>query len=307
MFLLVVLVFFAVFTLVFALSKKTKDNVIYQRLKDMVDKGQKPDSRKAELSRSLTERLVAPFIAKLAIMLANTFPQERFQRLNTILEKAGYSWNISAGEWLAVKWVIRVTSGLIFVFIGSWINLSFARIIFMGILAAVTSGLLMDLNLKQKINLRKKSIIKELPDVLDLLTISIEAGLGFDGAMGKVVEKGKGNLANEFNRVLKEMEIGMSRQEALKELALRLEIDEIRSFANSIIQADQLGLGVGKVLRSQGQQVRQSRKQVAEETAMKAPIKMLFPLVFFIFPTIFLVLLGPAAIQLLKLFSSGVF
>lgn len=141
---------------------------------------------------------------------------------------------------------------------------------------------------------------KELPDVLDLLTVSVESGLGFDAALQKVVRKTKGPLSNEFNKTLQEIKMGKARRDALRDLANRTGVEDLSTFIGAIIQADQLGVSIGNVLRIQSKQMRQIRKQRIEEKAMKAPIKMLLPMVFFIFPTLFLVLLGPAAIQLIE-------
>jgi tight adherence protein C len=157
--------------------------------------------------------------------------------------------------------------------------------------------------LHNRIKQRQLQIINSLPDILDLLTVSVEAGLGFDGALQKVTEKTKGLLAMEFNRLLQEIRMGKSRRDALRDLAERIRVEELSALVSSIIQADQLGVSIGNVLRLQSAQIRLQRRQRAEEKAMKAPIKMLIPLVLFIFPTIFLVLLGPAAIEMYTILS----
>ena len=157
--------------------------------------------------------------------------------------------------------------------------------------------------LKSKWNGRRKAVIKNLPDALDLLTVSVEAGLSFDGALVKVVEKSDNVLANEFKKVISETQMGKSRREALRDMSERLNVEELSTFINSLIQADTLGVSISKVLRIQSQQMRQKKRQMIEEKAMKAPVKMLIPMVLFIFPTIFIVLLGPAAIQIMEVFS----
>ncbi len=151
--------------------------------------------------------------------------------------------------------------------------------------------------LKSKITQRVKQIQKTLPDAIDLLVVSVEAGLGFDMAMGKVVEKTRGALADEFGRALEEMRLGYQRAQALKNITKRVRNDDLDSFISAIIQADQLGTSIGQVLRIQSEQMRVKRKQRIEEAAMKAPIKMLFPMVLFIFPTIFIIILGPIVIK----------
>ena len=160
------------------------------------------------------------------------------------------------------------------------------------------------LYLKQLIQERQHEIEKSLPDVIDLLTVSIEAGLSFDGAMSKLAEKMSGVLVSEFSIVLKEMKMGISKRDALKSMIERVPVANLITFVGAIIQADQLGVSIGNVLRIQSNIMRQKRRQRASELAMKAPIKMLFPMVFFILPTIFIVLLGPVVIQIMQAFSS---
>jgi tight adherence protein C len=153
--------------------------------------------------------------------------------------------------------------------------------------------------LSRKIKARRKEIQLALADVIDLLTISVEAGLGFDPAMQRVVEKWQNALTQEFGRMLSEMRIGKSRREAMKEMTKRCNVDDLNVFISSIIQADQLGVSITQVLRVQSQQMRMRRRQRAEEQAHKAPIKMLFPMVFLIFPALYIVILGPAVPQIM--------
>ena len=157
--------------------------------------------------------------------------------------------------------------------------------------------------LGRKAKARHHSMERDLPDVLDLLTVSVEAGLAFDGALNKLSEKMKGALVDEFSRLLNEMRIGIPRRAALTALANRCNTPDISVFATSLLQADQLGVSVSNVLRIQSAAMREKRKQRAQEAAMKAPIKMLLPLILFIFPTIFVILLGPAMIQIIETFG----
>lgn len=151
-----------------------------------------------------------------------------------------------------------------------------------------------------KITGRQKAIRKALPDMLDLLTTSVEAGLGFDQAVQKIVEKTEGPLSEELNRMLQEVKIGKPRREALRALAKRTEVEELNTLVSAVIQADQLGVSIGNILRIQSEQMRVRRRQAVEEAAQKLPIKMLFPMIFFIFPTIFIVVLGPIALKVWK-------
>lgn len=152
--------------------------------------------------------------------------------------------------------------------------------------------------LRTRANARKNRLILQLPDVLDLLTVSVEAGLSFDASLAWIAEKAKGDLVDEFRILLNEISLGISRQEALSNMSKRCDCPDITMFISTLIQAEQMGISLGKILRVQGDQIRDKRKQKAREIAMKAPVKMLVPMVIFIFPTIFVVLLGPALIQI---------
>ena len=151
---------------------------------------------------------------------------------------------------------------------------------------------------------RKKAILRGVPDTLDLLTISVRAGLGFDGALAKVVEKTSGPLAEEFRRVLAEVRMGKARRDALRDMVARTDVPALTNFIGAIIQAEQLGVAISKVLQIQSEQLRIERRQRAEEMAAKAPIKMLFPLVGCIFPSMFIVILGPAIILIALNFTT---
>lgn len=157
--------------------------------------------------------------------------------------------------------------------------------------------------LSRTITRRKKALEKALPDVLDLLSVSVEAGLGFDGAVQKVSEKFSEPTSDEFGSFLKEVRLGKPRADALRNLAQRTGLPDMQTFVAAIIQADQLGVSLSKILRIQSEQMRIKRKQKAEERAMQTPIKLLFPLILFIFPTLFVVILGPLVISFLTTFS----
>lgn len=151
---------------------------------------------------------------------------------------------------------------------------------------------------------RQDSIRKSLPDIMDLLVISVEAGLAFEMGLLKVIERFKGPVADEFQRAVGEMQLGKSRREALKDMADRLKITELSVLINAIVQSEQLGVGLSQVLRLQSELVREKRQQYIEEQAMKAPVKLLFPLVFLIFPSMLIILLGPAILNIIKTFGN---
>ena len=157
-----------------------------------------------------------------------------------------------------------------------------------------------DVVLSSKIRSRKDAIRCDLPDALDVLAVSVEAGLGFDGAVTKLTEHMVGPLVDEFSLLLSEVRIGESRQTALKNMAARVDAPELSAFVRAVVQAEQLGISLGRILRVQAADSRLRRQSAAEEKAMKAPIKMMFPTVLFIFPAMFLVLLGPAVMNILK-------
>jgi tight adherence protein C len=171
---------------------------------------------------------------------------------------------------------------------------------FVGVLLAVGGP---RFYLSSRIKKRQSAIQKEMPDILDLLTVSVEAGLGFDAALGYISQYSKGPLVEEFNIVQKEIQMGRPRREALKKMEERSNITELKAFIGAIIQTDQMGVPIKNVLQAQASQLRTGRKQAAEEKALKAPIKMMFPLVVFIFPVIFIILLGPTVLQIIDTFK----
>ena len=178
--------------------------------------------------------------------------------------------------------------------------------IMLGVVGFGIGFLLPEFWLGNKIKARQKVILKMIPDTLDLLTISVRAGLGFDGALAKVVEKLPGPLTDEFRRALAEVRVGKARREALRDMVPRTNVQPLSNFIGAIIQAEQLGVSISKVLQVQSEQLRIERRQRAEEMAARAPIKMLFPLVGCIFPSLFIVILGPALISIVKTMGSGV-
>jgi tight adherence protein C len=246
------------------------------------------------------ERVVAPAADSLAGFVLKLNPKTSVESVRTKLLAAGLSDRISPNAFLAGKGALAI-GGLVF---GALVGLPAGA--GMGLLMVVSGllgGFIMpDFVLSMKARARREQVRAELPDALDLLAVSVEAGLGFDGAIAKLGEHMDGALTEEFNLALGEMRIGEGRQEALKKMALRVDTPEVSTFTRAIIQADQLGISLGRILRIQAADTRLKRQAAAEEKAMKAPIKMLFPLVMFIFPAMFLVILGPALLNLKGLF-----
>jgi tight adherence protein C len=206
-------------------------------------------------------------------------------------------------DWLGIKAIgVIVGAGvgfLLFVFPGL-IKLPLGINFLMVIAGGGIGFMAPEFWLGGRIKKRQKAILLAIPDALDLLTISVRAGLGFDGALGKVVEKLKGPLTDEFRRALAEIRVGKARRDALRDIIPRTEVPALSNFIGAIIQAEQLGVSISKVLQVQSEQLRIERRQRAEEMAAKAPIKMLFPLVGCIFPSLFIIILGPALILIMQ-------
>jgi tight adherence protein C len=230
-------------------------------------------------------------------------PSERAAQLELRLQRAGRPLGMGALDFrllqLALFAGMPAVSGFYAVLLGQRGASVFGFAAAGLAIAAVLPRWYLSLKTKQ----RSRQALKELPDVLDLLTVSLEAGLGFDSALSKLVAKKGGALCAEFHRCLEEIRLGKTRREALLGVRERLVLEELNIVVSSILQAEKLGIGMVQVMRIQSQEVREQRKQRAEEAAMKAPIKMLFPLVLFIFPSLFIVLLGPALIQFIQTFS----
>ncbi|RME12831.1 MAG: type II secretion system F family protein [Ardenticatenia bacterium] len=248
-----------------------------------------------ELEEPFTERVLRPLIHSMAQAISRFTPQQVLENQRALLEAAGNPNNWTPADFLGVRGLAAIVLGALPGILLFLSGASFIRVIGFSVGFALLGFLLPGIWINRKIQDRRKQILKTLPDALDLMTISVEAGLGFDQAMSKVAEKwGDNELAKEFNRVITEIRLGKTRREALRDLAERTQVDEIRGFVAAVIQADQLGVSIAKVLRTQSEQMRIRRRQRAEEQAQQASIKMLFPLVFLIFPAIFIVLLGPA-------------
>ncbi len=248
------------------------------------------------------ERAVGPATTALARLVLRVSPKSTVDSINAKLLSAGLGRSVSPTAYLAAKAAASLFGllfGLLVVAAGQ--GSSPKGLLTVGGLA-VMGFFVPDTVVTFKARGRRERIQAELPDALDLLAVSVEAGLGFDGAITKLNEHMDGPLAEEFGLTLGEMRIGEGRQEALKKMSERVGSPEMASFTRAVIQADQLGISLGRILRLQATEARNRRQAAAEERAMKAPIKMLFPTVLFIFPAMFIVILGPAFLNLSKLF-----
>ena len=291
-----VFAFASVTSLTMYLLGLKKAPTVKDRLEQIATLGRVPTEREQELARPLLERVFGPVARKAGGFVVSITPRNVMEAAKHKLDSTGNPWKMSAGDYV----ILRVVTLLILP-LGVFLvtnRLGIGRAMLFSLVAAGLGWVVPETMMQSKAKHRGKEIQRDLPDILDLLTVSVEAGLGFDAALVKVVERKKGPLADEFGIVLREIRVGKPRRDALRELSERVKVDDITSLVSAVIQADQLGVGISNILRIQAEQVRTKRRQQAEESAMKAPIKMLFPLVFFIFPTLFVVLLGPAIIQI---------
>jgi tight adherence protein C len=257
-----------------------------------------------ELSRPFSERVLVPMIRASSAFVSRFTPQRSIENTQHKLELAGNPNNWSAAEFLGIRGLAALLlAALTFVLLMLTEAGVTRQLLFSGIMG-ILGFFLPVIWLGRRISSRQDEIVKTLPDALDLLTISVEAGLPFDGAMQRVAEKWDNELSKGFQRLLNEMQVGKSRRDALRDMADRMEVPDVTSFVAALVQADQLGISIAKVLRIQAEQMRIKRRQRAEEKAQQAPIKMLIPMTFLIFPTILIVIMGPA---LLVLKESAVF
>jgi tight adherence protein C len=258
-------------------------------------------SAMGQAQRPFRERVLAPLGERLAKWTLKLHPKTTIEGVSTRLLAAGLGRSISPTAFLAFKSGLAIVGVFLGILFGGALA-SAGGVLFCSVAFAGIGFIAPDFVVSAKARSRKDSIRAELPDALDLMAVSVEAGMGFDGAISKLTEHMDGPLADEFALTLSEIRIGEARPDALKKLAARTDTPELNSFVRSIIQADQLGISLGRILRVQATDSRLKRQAAAEEKAMKAPIKMLFPTVLFIFPAMFLVILGPAFLNLSKIF-----
>jgi len=249
--------------------------------------------------RPFRERVLVPLGDRLARWTLKLHPKTTVEGVSSRLLAAGLGRTISPTAFLAFKSGLAITGVFLGILFGGALA-SAGGVLFCSVAFAGLGFIAPDFFVSSKARSRKESIRAELPDALDLMAVSVEAGMGFDGAISKLTEHMDGPLADEFALTLSEIRIGEGRADALKKLADRTGTPELASFVRAIVQADQLGISLGRILRVQATDSRLKRQAAAEEKAMKAPIKMLFPTVLFIFPAMFIVLLGPAVMNILK-------
>lgn len=258
-----------------------------------------------DLNKPLYERLIKPFIMSLSLKLAKLTPKKRSKsdsknqqtdKLKKMLRQAGMS--LSVDEYALIKIFVIIGIATLFGFICAILGLG-SRIALGASLGALTGYTYMRFNLTSKITKRRELMEQQMPDVLDLLSVNVEAGLGFEQALLQVIGHFEGPLIDELTIAYREISMGRTRRDALILLAERCELDELKTFASSIVQAEQLGISIKNVLRTQAAAIRSSRRSKVEEKAQKVQVKMLLPMVGLIFPVLLIVLLGPAVVKIL--------
>jgi len=275
---------------------------LQERLMEFATRGDTANLEEIELSQPITERILFPMARKLGEIAIRFTPQNAIQETARKLEQAGSPRGIDPTIFWAGRFgaAVGLAGLLLFVFSFASVNWSWGRKILIIGIFTILGFYLPELLIRSRITKRQKEVNRAMPDALDLLTVCVEAGLGFDGAMAKVYEKWENELSRAFGRVLREIQLGKLRREALRDMAERVGIPEMTSFVAAIIQSEQLGVSMARVLRIQSEQMRMKRRQAAEEEAHKAPVKMLFPMALLIFPSIMIILLGPAGVLLMN-------
>jgi len=304
-----IIVVLAVALVIVGLRNRQEETPLDDRLNEYISRGEEVTLEEIELSQPITERIIVPIVTKIGELTERFTPQNAVEQTEKKLELAGNPPGIDTTIFWASRFIAAVGIGGLLLLVFSMGSMSWTwgrKLLLTGVFALI--GFYMpQLLLQSKINTRQEDIRKSMPDALDLLTICVQAGLGFDAAMSRVAEKWEDALADEFQRTLREIQLGNVRRIALRNMADRIGIAEVTSFVAAIIQSEQLGVSMAKVLRIQSDQMRTRRRQRAEEKAQQAPVKMLIPMALLIFPSLLIILLGPAGLQLKDSALAGMF
>jgi tight adherence protein C len=283
--------------IVVSMMRPAQTDAIGDRLSQFTERTMTLDE--LELQQPFSQRVLVPLARAILAQLGKFGPKQSAERLRLNLQQAGNPGNMTpvmfSGLRMALFVLLLVISGAVTFGQG----MEAPKALMYTAVGAALGYLLPGMWLGRQIKKRKHNIVKALPDALDLLTISVEAGLAFDLALMRVADKWDNELSNEFKRVLTDTRLGRARRDALKDMAQRTGVEDVQTFTAAIIQAEQLGVSIGKILKIQSDQMRIKRRQRAEEAAHKAPIKMLIPMAFLIFPSLFVVILGPAVPKLM--------
>jgi len=287
--------------------QKQEDDIdpIMSRLAEATQRGESVSLEDIELQQPFSERVVLPIMEKVGEISTRFTPQKLLQETTLKLELAGNPGRIDAATFLATRFVGAAVfgGGLLLISLLSASSWPLGRTVLIVGSFTLIGFFFPQLWLQSRINSRQNEVRKALPDALDLLTICVEAGLGFDAAMSKVAEKWENELSVMFGRTIREVQLGKTQREALRDMADRLGLPELTSFVAAVIQSQILGVSLAKVLRIQSDQLRMKRRQFAEELAHKAPVKMIIPMALLTFPSIMIILMAPAAFQIGKAFG----
>ncbi len=299
------LAFFGVLLVVLGVAGNRRPRPMEQRLREFAPRPRSLEE--IEFEQPISERFFRPLLQQLSRLVSRNTPANVMENAQKRLLYGGNPNNLTVADFMGIKGLVAaLLAGLALV-----ISFLGGANVFVAILLIVALGavgfLLPDFWLGSKVRQRRDHLLRALPDAIDLLSISVEAGLGFDAAMNRLVEKTQNELALEFGRVIAEMRIGVPRRDALRALAERTGIQDLGIFVTAIIQAEQLGASISSVLRVQSSEMRVRRRQRAEVLAHQAPIKMLFPMVFLIFPPMFAVILGPSIPTVVHSFLPNLF
>ncbi|MDQ3880182.1 MAG: type II secretion system F family protein [Chloroflexota bacterium] len=286
----------AILLITYGVASKPQD-AVQARLSQLVV--QPRTLEEMELQAPFTERVLRPLVKRLSRVGSKRRQGGIIARTDARLRKAGYPGSLRGADWMGVKLLSTIVFAALLVLLTSLL-FGIGGGLFFGLIGAGVGFIAPEYWLGKRIRKRSLEMVLQLPDALDLLTISVEAGLGFDAALAKVVEKMDGPLVMEFRQALAEVRMGRARRDALRDIAERADAQPVSNFVGAIVQAEQLGVPIARVLQIQSQQLRVERRQRAEEQAAKAPVKMLFPMVGCIFPTIFIVILGPAVVTVVS-------
>lgn len=252
-----------------------------------------------ELSMSIRDRVFIPIVKGMADFVTKFTPQSQLENARRKLELAGSTTD--PAQFFIQRIVFTIVLGIAGAVLGFVVmKESMPNVLLFPLGGMVLGYYFPMMSLNSKISKRQEAITKALPDALDLLVICVEAGLGLEQAMGKVYEKWDNDLALAFGRVLREIQLGKFRRDSMRDMARRMDVPDVNSFVAAIIQAEQLGVSMAKILRVQSDQMRIKRRQRAQEKAQKAPVKMMIPMVLIIFPSIWIVLMGPAVLQIME-------
>jgi tight adherence protein C len=291
-------IFIAITVLLATIGVLTAERTQISRSMSALQRMNVPGDMQAELDRSFEERVLVPARAKMLGLGRRLTPQGQLDKIGRRLETAGSPEGWDVNRVISVKVLAAAVGFLVGLALPVIMGGSALVVIGVTIFFTVVGFYGPDLTIYQIGYNRREQIRKDLPDALDLLTITVEAGLAFDAAVTQVARNTTGPLADEFFRVLQEIQLGRSRSQALEQMGERINVDELNIFVSAVVQADALGIPIAHVLRVQAKEMRIKRSQRAEEAAMKVPVKILFPLIFCILPSLFVIVIGPAAVTI---------